>query len=118
MENKLDSSDPPAQKPETALRDNEVEDQFELLVDGAPAGILTYSIEDGDYALNHEQIDPSFQGLGMGSQLVSLALDQIRSKGRGVLPYCPFVLSFMQRHPEYQDLVPDRHRDRFELSAG
>jgi len=118
MEKKIDSSDTPGQPPEITLRDNEVEDQFEVLVDGTPAGILTYSMEDGNYALNHEEIDPSYQGLGMGSQLVSHVLDQIRSKGLGALPYCPFVLSFMQRHPEYHDLVPGRYRDRFALLTG
>jgi predicted GNAT family acetyltransferase len=99
------------------LRDNEVEDRFELYVDGAPVGFLTYSIRDGDYALDHEEIDPAFQGQGMGAQLVTHALDQIRAKGLGVLPYCPFVQSFLQRHPEYQDLVPARQRAAFELPA-
>ena len=97
------------------LRDNTVEDKFELYVDGHPAGALTYTIEDGNYALHHEEIDNHFQGRGMGSQLVTHALDQIRASGHGVLPYCPFVQVFLQRHPEYHDLVPARRRTEFEL---
>ncbi len=99
------------------VKDNEVVDRFELYVNGAPAGFLTYSIQDGNYALNHEEIDPAFQGRGLGAQLVTRALDQIRSTGHGVLPFCPFVLSFLQRHATYQDLVPARYREKFELST-
>lgn len=104
-----------AKAPAIDLRDNTVEDKFELYVDGMPAGMLTYTIEDGLYALHHEEIDEHFQGRGMGSQLVSHALDQIRASGHGVLPHCPFVQSYLQSHPEYVDLVPAGRRAEFEL---
>ena len=97
------------------LRDNEAEDQFELHVNGTPAGLLTYTIEGANYALHHEEIDEHFQGRGIGAQMVSRALDQIRSSGHGVLPYCPFVLSYLKSHPEYQDLVPAGRRADFDL---
>ena len=104
-----------ARQPAIDLRDNTVEDQFELYVDGKPAGVLTYTIENGLYALQHEEIDEHFQGRGMGSQLVSHALDQIRAGGHGVLPHCPFVQSYLQSHPQYVDLVPAGRRAEFEL---
>lgn len=98
-----------------AVRDNDVEDRFELFVDGAPAGFLAYRLEDQHYSLTHTEIDPDFEGRGMGSQLISRALDQIRAGGRGVLPYCPFVLSYLERHDEYLDLVPVSYRSQFDL---
>ena len=107
----------PAAQSAIDLRDNQVEDQFELYVDGTPAGTLTYTIEGGNYALHQENIDEHFQGRGMGSQLVSHALDQIRSSGHGVLPFCPFVQSYLLSHPESQDLVPSSRRAEFELPA-
>jgi predicted GNAT family acetyltransferase len=100
------------------LRDNTVEDKFELYVDGTPAGMLTYTVDNGLYALHHEEIDEHFQGRGMGSQLVSHALEQIRASGSQVLPYCPFVQSYLQSHPEYLDLVPATRRREFELPVG
>ncbi len=103
--------------PAIDLRDNTVEDKFELYVNGMPAGLLTYSIDNGLYALHHEEIDEHFQGRGMGSQLVSHALEKIRASGHGVLPYCPFVQSYLQSHPEYHDLVPAGRRAEFELPA-
>ena len=98
-----------------AVRDNTVEDQFELYVNGMPAGVLAYQMKGQDYALIHTEIDPEFEGQGMGSRLISGALDQIRAGGHTMLPVCPFVLSFVERHPEYLDLVATKDRARFDL---
>ena len=107
----------PAQTDSVVVRDNTVEDQFELFFDGVPAGILSYRVEGDNYALTHTEIDSEFEGRGLGSQLISHSLDQIRAGGHGMLPVCPFVLSYLERHPEYVDLVPTRYRARFDLPA-
>jgi GCN5-related N-acetyl-transferase len=38
-------------------------------------------------------------------KLIRFALDEARAAGRNVLPFCPFVRSFIQQHPAYVDLV-------------
>lgn len=103
--------------PEITVHDNDVQDRFELFVDGTPAGMLNYRLQGNDYALIHTEIDPDFQGRGMGSQLISRSLDQLRESGKGIIPECPFVLSYVRRHEEYLDLVPTRHRADFDLPA-
>ncbi len=115
------SSGQPAQStaaPEVAVRANGVEHRFELYVDGAPAGFVAYQLQDNTYALTHTEIDPEFEGRGLGSTLISGALDQIQAAGHLVVPVCPFVLSFLRRHKEYLVLVPARYRDQYELPAG
>ncbi|SDP32972.1 hypothetical protein SAMN04515671_3751 [Nakamurella panacisegetis] len=107
----------PTRSDSVVVRDNTVEDRFELFVNGAPAGLLDYRVEGDNYALVHTEIDSDFEGRGLGSQLISHTLDQIRAGGHGMLPICPFVLSYVQRHPEYLDLVPARYRARFDLPA-
>ena len=107
----------PTEADSVVVRDNKVEDQFELFFDGAPAGILNYRVEGDDYALTHTEIDPDFEGRGLGSALISHALDQIKAGGHGMLPVCPFVLSYLDRHPEYVELVPLRYRARFDLPS-
>lgn len=49
--------------------------------------------------------------------LVSAALVEARRRGDRILPFCPFVRSYLQRHPEYVDLVPEEHRSAFGLQA-
>ena len=48
----------------------------------------------------------------LGSALVATALDDARSEGLEVVPLCPFVAAFIERHPEYQDLVAADYRER------
>ena len=54
-------------------------------------------------------------GEGLGTLLVKTALDTARAEGLAVLPYCPFVQGFIDRHREYLDLVPAERRAKFAL---
>jgi predicted GNAT family acetyltransferase len=38
---------------------------------------------------------------------VTFALDDVRSNGLRIRPYCPYVRAFLRRHPDYQDLVAE-----------
>ena len=58
-----------------------------------------------------------FEGRGLASQLVRTALSDARSDGLSVLPFCPFVRSYIAGHTEFLDLVPEDMRDTFELPA-
>jgi predicted GNAT family acetyltransferase len=53
----------------------------------------------------HTEIDPAFEGKGLGSALAKGMLDNERQLGEPIVPLCPFVRSFVDRHPEYADLV-------------
>ena len=53
----------------------------------------------------HTEVDRAFEGRGLGSQFVASVLDEIRRRQVKVLPVCPFVRAFLQRHPEYADLA-------------
>lgn len=53
----------------------------------------------------HTEVDPAYEGQGLGGQLVRQALDDVRSLGRLIVPTCPFVRGWIERHPDYDDLV-------------
>jgi predicted GNAT family acetyltransferase len=89
--------------------------QFEIAVDGRPAGFAAYQRLGKVTALTHTEVDDSFEGQGLGGRLVSFALDSAREAGLDVLPYCPFVRSYIERHPAYLDLVPEGRRAEFDL---
>jgi predicted GNAT family acetyltransferase len=59
--------------------------------------------------MGHTEASLELEGHGHASKLVAGALDDVRSRGLGLVPILPFVRTYLQRHPEYEDLVvPDR----------
>jgi predicted GNAT family acetyltransferase len=99
----------------TAVRDVPDDDRYVAEVDGALAGFVTYGLRPQLIAFVHTEVDKRFEGRGIGSALATFALDDARRRGLAVLPFCPFVSGYIQRHPEYVDLVPEQHRAAFGL---
>jgi uncharacterized protein len=89
----------------TEVRDNRDRARYEILADGELAGFVQYSMRGGRLILVHTEIDDAHEGHGLASILVKGALDDIRSRGLCIVPICPFVERYIQRHPEYDDLV-------------
>lgn len=86
------------------VRDDRSEQEFVLEVDGRRA-VAAYQLEGGTIVFTHTGVPPELEGHGVGSRLVRGALDQARDRGLKVVPQCPFVAAFIQRHPEYRDLL-------------
>ncbi len=84
-------------------RPNEL--RYDIEVDGEVAGFLLYRVEPGVLELVHTDVDPKWEGKGVGGALVKGALDDIRARDLKIRPFCPFVRAYLRRHPEYQDLV-------------
>ena len=97
------------------VTDNPDKARFEIVADGELAGFVQYHLRDGEIAFTHTQTDDRFRGHGLGSQLVRTALDAARARQLAVLPYCPFVLSWITEHSEYAELVPADRREQFGL---
>lgn len=87
------------------VRDRPDAARYEITADGATAGFLTYRLSDATITLLHAEVDPARERRGIGSQLVAGALDDARARGLTVRPVCPFVVAYLERHPEYRDLL-------------
>ena len=79
--------------------------RFTVTVDGRPAGTAAYELREGAVAFTHTEVDPAYEGRGVGSALVRGALDRVRARDQQILAECPFVAAYVQRHPEYGDLL-------------
>jgi uncharacterized protein len=97
------------------VRDNPELNRFEAYADGELAGFTEYRSKPGLIAFIHTEVDPEFEGHGVGSELIREALDEVRDRGLDVLPFCPFVNAYIEKHPEYIDLVPESRREAFGL---
>ena len=91
--------------------------RFEITVDGRRAGFAAYVRVPGLIAFTHTKIDSAYGGRGLGGQLVSDALTAARADGLAVLPFCPFVRGWIEKHPGELDLVPAQYREQFGLPA-
>jgi uncharacterized protein len=69
------------------------------------AGFIDYQETSELVVLTHTEVDPSFEGRGVGSALARAALDDIRERRLKALVICPFILSWLRRHREYVDVL-------------
>ncbi len=100
---------------ESAVRNNTEQSRYELTVDDSVAGFVEYR-DKGEYVeLTHTEVDPTHEGEGLGSQLARAVLDNLRNEERAIIPSCPFINTYLKRHPEYVDLVPADRRTDFGL---
>ena len=86
------------------VTDNRAEHEFELEVDGHRA-IAAYQLEGDTIVFTHTLVPKKLEGRGIGSKLIRAALDAARDRGLKVVPQCPFVKAYIERHAEYRDLV-------------
>lgn len=98
------------------VTDDQAQSRYELRVKGEPAGYLTYHRRGEQISLNHTEVEPAFQGKGLATHLARFSLDDARRRGLAVLPYCPYVTSWIKKHPDYADLVPVDRRAEFGLA--
>jgi uncharacterized protein len=78
--------------------------RFELAVDDHIAATY-YERGDGIITFVHTEVPPELGGQGIGSRLVKGALDQVRADGLKVIAQCPFVKAWIDKHPDYADLL-------------
>lgn len=85
------------------------ENRYLYLVDGDVVGLTDYLVVDDAIHLTHTEISPSLRGNGLGDDMVHLILDEIRDGTTlRVIPACPFVTDWLERHPEYRELESRR----------
>ncbi len=85
---------------------DEDQKRYEARVDGELAGSAYYDAADDLIVFTHTEVDEAFEGHGVGSALARFALDDVRADGRRkVVARCPFIKGWIDRHPDYQDLL-------------
>jgi predicted GNAT family acetyltransferase len=83
---------------------NRAHHRYELVVEGHLAATY-YKLSDDVITFIHTEVPPELGGKGVGSALIKGALDQVRAEGLKVIPECPFVKDYIDKHPEYADLL-------------
>ncbi|MEP6651270.1 MAG: GNAT family N-acetyltransferase [Lapillicoccus sp.] len=96
---------------ETVVRDHPAEQRYEITVAGRMAGFAAYLDRPGGEGggqrrvFVHTEIDPNYEGQGLGGVLARGAFADVRASGRRAVAVCPFVSVYVKRHPEEADIV-------------
>ncbi|WP_422014491.1 GNAT family N-acetyltransferase [Roseateles sp.] len=70
-----------------------------------PISVLDYELSGGRVVFTHTGVPDAFQGQGLAARLVEAGLAWARDQGLKVVPACSYVHLYIQRHPEWQNLV-------------
>ena len=87
------------------IADEPAADRYEARLGDELVGIIDYRLYPDRITLVHTEILPEHEGRGIASRLARFALDDARHRGLRVRPSCPYVAAYLQRHPEYADII-------------
>ncbi|GAA1427542.1 GNAT family N-acetyltransferase [Microlunatus lacustris] len=87
------------------VHDEPDQSRFTARVAGRLAGVAAYEMAEGLITFTHTVVEDEFEGQGVGSALARTALDAARARGLAVVPRCSFIAGWIDRHPDYADLV-------------
>ena len=86
------------------IRKNEAAKRYEMDVDGKIA-YIDYAMAPDKIFLTHTEVPESLEGQGIGSKMVKLVLEEVKQSGKALMPLCPFVASYIRKHPEWKEIV-------------
>ena len=89
---------------------NERKSRFEIEVEGE-MGVADYRRRGERIEFTHTEVPESLRGQGVGEALARGALEEAKREGLEVVPTCKFIRSYIDRHPEFQDLLAGREAD-------
>lgn len=84
--------------------DNPVGQRYEARIGDRVVGYTEYRRVRGRVIFVHTEVDPAMEGKGIGGKLAAGALDDIRAHNLTFSVKCPFIASYLKRHPEYEDI--------------
>lgn len=98
---------------EVEVRNNEEAQQYEAEVNGDLA-FIRYERRDNSIIFIHTQVPEALEGHGIAAKMAKTALDDARARHLAVIPLCPYVASYIRRHPDYAGMVPAEYRARIQ----
>lgn len=98
---------------EVTIQNQPEKQRYEAVLNGQVVGFAEYRPLKEAVMFTHTEVNQNMEGQGVASALIRQALEQTRTDHKWVIPMCPFVVAFIQRHPEYLDTVKPEDRRIF-----
>jgi uncharacterized protein len=87
------------------VADDPMASRYEARIDGKLVGVSEYELTDDTIVFLHTVVAEEYEGRGVGGAIARHALDDARARGLHVRALCPFIRGWMERHPQYSDLI-------------
>jgi uncharacterized protein len=87
------------------VADDPMASRYEARIDGKLVGVSEYELTDDTIVFLHTVVAEEYEGRGVGGAIARYALDDARARGLHVRALCPFIRGWMERHPQYSDLI-------------
>ncbi len=79
--------------------------RWEATEDGELLGFAAYREQPGRVTFTHTEVNPALSGRGIGSRLAEAAVGDAVARGLRIIPRCPFIRAYLERHPEFATSV-------------
>lgn len=86
--------------------------RYEAFLGEQAVGFVEYRLAGSRRVLLHTEVDPAFEGRGIAGAMARHILEEARAASSRVTAKCPFIRSWLERHPEYDDMVTARPGSR------
>ncbi len=86
------------------VQHNQAANRYEVEVSGK-AAVAEYRRAGNVVTFTHTKVPRELEGQGIASDLIAGALADVRNQGLKIIPECPYVADYIERHPDLQDLV-------------
>lgn len=84
----------------------ETKGEFLAKMEGQKAGLMTYSWAGEDrIIIDHTEVEPAYNGKGVGKELVYKAVEFAREKNLKIIPLCPFAKAMFQKNEDIRDVL-------------
>jgi len=78
-------------------------DRYTIAVEGKEVGKAEFIDRGEKRVFTHTEVDKDYEGRGLATILIEEALQQTRDAGLRIVPECPMVAAYVDKHPEYRD---------------
>ena len=86
------------------IKHNTQQRRFECIEDGALC-VIDYKLRDGIMVITHTGVPAAVGRRGIAAEMTRFALETARTEGWKVNPVCWYAAAYIQKHPEYQNLL-------------
>ena len=108
IENAAHKTDVPLSEYDLQMLHDDVHSRYTAWLDGEEAASMPYRLVAGRMVLLTTTVRPDLRGKGVATEFISHVLDDVRQSGRKVRVYCPIVREFLDRFPQYEDVLDKR----------